>query len=894
MVHPSGADLQLHALDMDADGDLDMAGLFAGHTFKWFENTDGLGTFGSALEIADLLDECSRFDIADLDTDGLPDLVLLSTFDEVFVVRNFGAGSFSTPTSLGFPGMATGAIRIGELTGDGLPDIILTLTDVDGNGIGWFAGNGTGFEPLALAPLQIGGTVSSYIAVADMDLVGGIDVVVNGDNMVLALRNSNGDATAWEVDTISIWSEYPYNEPQLIDIDHDGDLDLAEAGNVSVHWAENPLGEGGLWGTFTDHTLEPFTSAGHGMFGHNGCGERTTLVYVPSNPGLPVRWSAWVDELDDFAYRNDVPGVPRGTDPLLADLNGDGKDDLVLGHPAGTEWYASELEEASTTLVLPAFQTLCVVGSPLAMPEAEPAGGQWSGQWIDQNILYRSNLGVTGIYPLSHTYYEPQGCPVAAVTSIQLLEGPVITPALPNVLCSGQPPIQMTSEPANVTWFGLDAGNILDPATFANGIVSCVFLDSTGAECASQTEPITVWTSLAAEIETAGPFCITDGEQLITALAQPPFGTSWSGDIVSWNSAGATFDPSIGAGDHLVILDVTAGGPGQCGNSDTLVISVSDAIPVVTTTDLAPHCADGSSFALTGAEPIGGTWSGPGVDNGLMLDPSQLTAGTYALSYTYQDPAGCAASGLAYVELVDSVALSWTVEDLIFCTTDPEVAFDAAPAGGTWSAPLSADGVLAPGTLTTGTYDLSYIWSGPNGCVLTNEPATFEIGAESVVTVDPVGTLCTTGAGVFITGSPSGTWSGTVTGQGGLVVFEPSVVGVGLWPVTLTAAAPGECPGTSTILVEVEICSGLAEQAGTTLGLMPNPFNGQTTLTLSGAGKAQVDVLDATGRLVLSVPGTLAGTTTLPLDLGAQPNGTYTVRVLENGRFQYLRAVKAD
>jgi len=891
-VHPSGSDLSLRAVDVDGDTDLDMVGLFAGQSFKWFENTDGLGTFGGTLDIVDLIESCSRFDIADVDTDGLPDIVILEDpDDEVVMIRNLGGGVFSAPIPLGGLGAETGGVRVAEITGDGFPDLVFTLTYLDGVGIAWFVGNGTGFEPPAFAPLQIAGATSLYIAAADMDLVGGNDVVVHGDNMVLALRNVNGDATAWDVDTISIGSEYPYGQPQLIDVDMDGDLDLAEAGSVSVHWAENPVGEGGVWGAFADHTLEPFTSAGRGMFGHNGCGGRTTVVFVPSNPGLPVRWSAWVDELDDFAYRADVPGIPRGTAPLLADLNGDTKDDLVLVYPTGAQWYASELNDATTTLTLPQFETLCLPGAPLQLPEAEPAGGQWSGQWVDQNILYRANLGGTGDYPLAHTYYEPVGCPVAALTSMHLINGPLVLPTLPSVICSGQAPIQMSSEPANTTWQGLDAGNILDPATFVGGIVACIFLDSTGAQCATLNGPINVWTTLPAEISQAGPFCITDGEQLITALAQPPMGVSWSGDIVSWNSAGATFVPSQGAGDFLVILDVSPTDTGQCANSDTLVITVSDDIPVVTTTEFAPHCAIGSSFVLTGAEPGGGTWSGPGVTNGLVLDPTVLTAGIYALSYTFQDPAGCSASGLAYLELVDSIEVTWTTEDLIFCVTDPGTTFNASIVGGSWSAPVNADGSMDPTVLSAGPYDLTYTWSGPNGCKLTSTPTVFEIWNESVVTIGPLATLCTVDPAILISGAPSGSWSGTVTGEGSSVLFDPATIGVGLWPVTLTAALEGECPGTETVLVEVEICSGVGQQAEIAVGLMPNPFSGTTLLTLAGANSAQVEVFDATGRLVASLP---MGGTTLNLDLGTQPNGTYTLRVSAPGRIQHLRAVKVD
>lgn len=892
-VHPSDSDLMLRAIDVDDDGDLDMLGLFAGSSFKWFENTDGLGTFAGTLDVIDLPESCSRFDIADLNTDGLPDIVVLEDGDEeVQVLWNLGSGSFAPAASLGGLGMETRAISVAEVTGDGVPDIVVTLTYFDGAGIAWFPGNGVGFDAPVYAPLQIGGMTSTYIAGADMDLVGGTDLVVHGDNMVLALRNINGDATLWDVDTISLGSEYPYERPQLFDVDMDGDLDLAEAGSVSVHWAENPVGEGGVWSNFIDHTLEPFTSAGRGVFGHSGCNGRTTLVFIPANPGLPVRWSAWLDELGDFAYRADLPDVPRGIAPVLADLNGDEKDDLVLSHPTGAAWYASLLNDPTTVITLPAFETLCQQGAPLTLPDAEPAGGQWDGQWVDDNILYRANLPGTGDYPLSHTLYEAAGCPVAALSSIDLVNGPTVIPSLPSVLCSGQAPIQMSSEPANTTWQGLANGNILDPATFAGGMVACVFTDSTGAVCATLNGPINVWTTLPAAIIESGPFCVTDGEHLIQAALQPPLGYHWEGDIVSWNSAGATFDPSQGPGVYTVILVASPTGPGQCANSDTLLITVSGDIPVIMTPTFETYCAVGSPFALTGAEPIGGTWSGPGVTNGLMLDPTSLAAGTYSISYTYQDPAGCASSGIAEIELVDSVAVSWTTDDLIFCPTDAVTMFTAAPEGGSWSPPIGADGSFDPIATAPGPYDLIYTWSGPNGCKLTNAPATLQVWTETDVVIDPVAVLCVNHEPTILQGSHAGIWSGAVNGEGSSILFDPGAIGVGFWPVTLVAAADGQCPGIETILVEVDICSGLTEGTAPEAGLMPNPFSATTTLSLPGGTTAQIEILDATGRLVLSIPGTAA--TLIPLDLSGQANGTYTVRVTTNGRMSHLRAVKAD
>ena len=125
----------------------------------------------------------------------------------------------------------------------------------------------------------------------------------------------------------------------------------------------------------------------------------------------------------------------------------------------------------------------------MELPPVEPTGGRWSGTWVDADIYYRSNIGVSGTQTLAHTYYEPTSCPVAEITTIGLLQGPIPSPSISNILCTAQAPIVMTSFPASATWFGLADGNILDPAQFTGGMIACEMTDATNVTCATFDRP---------------------------------------------------------------------------------------------------------------------------------------------------------------------------------------------------------------------------------------------------------------------------------------------------------------------------------------------------------------------------------------------------------------------
>jgi hypothetical protein len=79
-----------------------------------------------------------------------------------------------------------------------------------------------------------------------------------------------------------------------------------------------------------------------------------------------------------------------------------------------------------------------------------------------------------------------------------------------------------------------------------------------------------------------------------------------------------------------------------CINRDTINIGINP-LPTVTHDPLNAVCLDEPEFTLTGGDPTGGTYSGPGT-NITTFTAANAGAGTHTLSYIYTDANGCSSS----------------------------------------------------------------------------------------------------------------------------------------------------------------------------------------------------------------------------------------------------------
>ncbi len=220
--------------DLDNDGDLDIASAQSvgatAEVIVW-RNDGGTWTrFDVGTQDADM----NTLVLADLDNDGDPDIVTSSSTSaahgEVIVWQNNGLGSSWTRQDVGELNIQVFALGVGDLNGDGLPDIV--SGDRNNNVIAW-QNSGSPFS----ATWSIAQTLGSVpdplrgLTIADLNADGLPDVLSgegagNGGGAVrLWTNNGTPFGGAWTATLIGITGDNA-NVLPVSDLDGDGDLDF--------------------------------------------------------------------------------------------------------------------------------------------------------------------------------------------------------------------------------------------------------------------------------------------------------------------------------------------------------------------------------------------------------------------------------------------------------------------------------------------------------------------------------------------------------------------------------------------------------------------------------------------------------------------------------------------
>ena len=253
----AGFPVSVFAADLDGDGNTDILSTIGSPEHSggvndkvaWSKNY-GLGVFGPLQTITTEVDRPVSVSAADLDGDGDID-VLSSSITGGWVAwyeNTDGLGSFGPPQTISTISGGSGAVRVfaADLDGDGDLDILTTSTHQLGNKVAWHEnidGQGSFGPPHTISAEEGGG----FIFGADLDGDGDIDVVVAyyGDDRVAWYENTDGLGSYGPRQIITTTADGA-TSPFAADLDGDGDTDVLWANNQghNVVWCENADGLG--------------------------------------------------------------------------------------------------------------------------------------------------------------------------------------------------------------------------------------------------------------------------------------------------------------------------------------------------------------------------------------------------------------------------------------------------------------------------------------------------------------------------------------------------------------------------------------------------------------------------------------------------------------------------
>jgi hypothetical protein len=252
------------------------------------------------------------------------------------------------------------SIDVADVNGDGILDIVVanlcvSSTNCDNGSVGVLLGNGDGtFQ--AAQTYSSGGSRPDFVTVADVNGDGKTDIIVSGecvtnggcpaDNSVVGILLGNGDGTFQASQTFSSGG-YGASSIVVVDVNRDGKPDIV-VGNDCANSASCGSGNSGVVGVLLgngDGTFQPAQAYGSGGSGAdsvaladvNGDGKLDIVVanYCAtgsscSNGSVGVLLG---DGHGNFqAAVNYSSGGQDASAVLVVDVNGDGKPDVVVGN----------------------------------------------------------------------------------------------------------------------------------------------------------------------------------------------------------------------------------------------------------------------------------------------------------------------------------------------------------------------------------------------------------------------------------------------------------------------------------------------------------------------------------------------------------------------------------
>lgn len=327
--------------------------------------------------------------------------------------------------------------------------------------------------------------------------------------------------------------------------------------------------------------------------------------------------------------------------------------------------------------------TLLCPGNNLIL-NADPAGIYPTATYSWSTGGNSSTLNVTS----ANTYIvniDTGGCLGSDTILIGYNPTPIATLPGDTSICEGDS-IDLEADPnglnpgALITW---STGDSLPLITIGNSGV--YFLDISYPGCPASSDTIEVVQNLLPVVNLGTDTILCNGDSLL--LNADPLG-AYPGAVYSWAGGGTMQTQFVLAGTWSVTLTDANG----CSRGDTIEISASGGSSI-SFTGLDPvYCSSDTGVQLN-PNPIGGSFSGPGV-NGMTFDPSVAGIGIHLVTYTFIDSVGCINSALDSTQIDDPIVANAGPDQEVYFTDQASLEGNSPlPGNGIWM-PLSSNGTI--------------------------------------------------------------------------------------------------------------------------------------------------------------------------------------------------------
>ena len=331
--------------DFDNDGDIDVvAGTHSATTsvIVWYENTNGLGNFGTAQTITDDADRTSAVYPGDIDGDGSVDLGVSTRLGNLFfwLENEDGLGGFGEKKQINFMIQFPECVIAADVDNDGDNDII---TASDGDSTITLFRNTDGFGTFERKKEIIGNAIRNvtFVSTIDIDQDGDLDVLAASRFNMSWYKNIDGLGTfelAQDITTVASATSV-----QGADLDGDGDIDLVSASenDNKIAWYENLDGVG----TFgTENIISTNVGNASSVTIADIDNDSNLDVIAGSESDSKIVWFQNLDGLGTFGV--ETPIVTNGTfdvrNVISTDIDSDGDADILSAEGDVIRWYENQ------------------------------------------------------------------------------------------------------------------------------------------------------------------------------------------------------------------------------------------------------------------------------------------------------------------------------------------------------------------------------------------------------------------------------------------------------------------------------------------------------------------------------------------------------------------------